>query len=213
MAITYTQLRQAIQDTTENTEATFVSNLDRFILSAEDRVLKAVQLPDFRKNATSTTVNGARLLATPTDYLSPYSLEVNSGSEWVFLLEKDVNFIDQAYPSRSTGVPRFYSAWDDANILIGPTPDAAYSVELHYFARPESITTAAGGVSWLGTNAERALLYACLYEAYVFMKGEPDVLASYERAVAEEVGGLQVIGEGRNRKDDYRVQRGRREVL
>ena len=148
MAWTFTTLKQAIQDYTQNSETTFVNNLSVIITQAEDRILKSVQLPDFRKNSTGTTTSGNAYLATPSDFLAPYSLAVdNSGYE--FLLFKDVNFIREAYPSSSTeGVPKYYGLFSDANFIIGPTPQSNYNVELHYFYKPESITVSSDGTSW-----------------------------------------------------------------
>ena len=160
MAFTYTTLKQTIQDYLETTETTFVSNLPNIITQAEERILKEVQLPDFRKNVTGSLSSDNEYLSTPTDYLAIYSLAVdNSGYE--YLLNKDVNFIREAYPvSTVTGVPKYYSLFNESTIIVAPTPSSSFDVELHYFYRPESITVAASGTSWLGDNAENALLYA-----------------------------------------------------
>lgn len=204
MAWTFTTLKQAIQDYTQNSETTFVNNLSVIITQAEDRILKSVQLPDFRKNSTGTTTSGNAYLATPSDFLAPYSLAVdNSGYE--FLLFKDVNFIREAYPSSSTeGVPKYYGLFSDANFIIGPTPQSNYNVELHYFYKPESITVSSDGTSWLGTNAESSLLYGCLVESYTFMKGNPDLMQVYNTRYMEALENLKALGEGYSTTDSYR---------
>lgn len=204
MAWTFTTLKQAIQDYTQNSETTFVNNLSVIITQAEDRILKSVQLPDFRKNSTGTTTSGNAYLATPSDFLAPYSLAVdNSGYE--FLLFKDVNFIREAYPSSSTeGVPKYYGLFSDTNFIIGPTPQSNYNVELHYFYKPESITVSSDGTSWLGTNAESSLLYGCLVESYTFMKGNPDLMQVYNTRYMEALENLKALGEGYSTTDSYR---------
>jgi len=204
MAWTFTTLKQAIQDYTQNSETTFVNNLSVIITQAEDRILKSVQLPDFRKNSTGITTSGNAYLATPSDFLAPYSLAVdNSGYE--FLLFKDVNFIREAYPSSSTeGVPKYYGLFSDANFIIGPTPQSNYNVELHYFYKPESITVSSDGTSWLGTNAESSLLYGCLVESYTFMKGNPDLMQVYNTRYMEALENLKALGEGYSTTDSYR---------
>ena len=204
MAWTFTTLKQAIQDYTQNSETTFVNNLSVIITQAEDRILKSVQLPDFRKNSTGTTTSGNAYLATPSDFLAPYSLAVdNSGYE--FLLFKDVNFIREAYPSSSKeGVPKYYGLFSDANFIIGPTPQSNYNVELHYFYKPESITVSSDGTSWLGTNAESSLLYGCLVESYTFMKGNPELMQVYNTRYMEALENLKALGEGYSTTDSYR---------
>jgi len=206
MAWTFTTLKSAIQDYTENSETTFTSNLTNIIVQAENRIIKSVELPNFRKNSTGGVTTGNSYLQTPTDYLYPYSLAVIDGdSNYNYLLNKDVNFIREAYPLQSTtSLPKFYAQFDDDYFIVGPTPDSDYSVELHYFYIPESITVNADGVSWLGTNATEVLLYAGLVEAYTFMKGEPDILAYYEKRFNEALGKLTLESDGYNRKDAYR---------
>lgn len=204
MAWTFTTLKQAIQDYTQNSETTFVNNLPIIIKQAEDRILKSVQLPDFRKNSTGTTTSGNKYLSMPDDFLAPYSLAVdNSGYE--YLLFKDVNLIREAYPAASTqAVPKYYAIFTDSSFLLGPTPNSNYSVELHYFYKPESITAASSGASWLGTNAESTLLYGCLYEAYTFMKGDPDMLQLYAGRYEDALAKLNALGEGYSTTDSYR---------
>ena len=204
MAWTFTTLKQAIQDYTQNSETTFVNNLSVIITQAEDRILKSVQLPDFRKNSTGTTTSGNQYLTTPDDFLSPYSLAVdNTGYE--YLLFKDVNFIREAYPQSSTqGVPKYYALFTDSSFILGPTPASNYTVELHYFYKPESITVASSGTSWLGDNAESTLLYGSLYEAYTFMKGDPDMMQLYAGRYEDALAKLKALGEGYSTTDNYR---------
>jgi|TARA_R110000787_G_scaffold152891_1_gene266784 hypothetical protein len=204
MAFTYTTLKQTIQDYLETTETTFVSNLPNIITQAEERILKEVQLPDFRKNVTGSLSSDNEYLSTPTDYLAIYSLAVdNSGYE--YLLNKDVNFIREAYPvSTVTGVPKYYSLFNESTIIVAPTPSSSFDVELHYFYRPESITVAASGTSWLGDNAENALLYGSLVESYTFLKGDADLLQLYMSQYADAVSRLKTLGEGYGTTDSYR---------
>ena len=206
MAWTFTTLKSAIQDYTDNTEASFVSNMTNIIVQAENRIIKSVELPNFRKNQTGTFTSGNSYLATPTDYLYPYSLAVIDGdSNYNYLLNKDVNFIREAYPaSATTGVPKYYAQFDDDFFIVGPSPNSGYTVEIHYFYIPESITTASSGTSWLGTNASEALLYGSLAEAYTYMKGEQDILNNYEKRFKEALERLTLESDGYNRKDAYR---------
>lgn len=204
MAFTFTTLKSAMQDYLQNTETTFVDSLPTIIVQAENRILKSVQLPDFRKNTTGTMTSGNAYLSTPTDFMAPYSLALdNSGYE--FLLFKDVNFIREAYPVASTtATPKYYALFDDDSFILGPTPNSNYSVELHYFYKPTSITTSGDGTSWLGDNAETVLLYGCLVEGYTFMKGEPDLLAAYEKQYQDALVNLKSLGEGYSTTDSYR---------
>ena len=206
MAWTFTTLKSAIQDYTENTETSFVSNMTNIIVQAENRIIKSVELPNFRKNQTGTFTSGNAYLATPTDYLYPYSLAViDSDSNYNYLLNKDVNFIREAYPaSATTGVPKYYAQFDDDFFIVGPSPNSGYTVEIHYFYIPESITAASSGTSWLGTNASEALLYGSLAEAYTYMKGEQDILNNYEKRFKEALERLTLESDGYNRKDAYR---------
>mgnify|MGYP003133248282 FL=1 len=206
MSWTFTTLKTAIQDYTQNTESTFVTNLPTLIVQAENRIVKSVELPNFRKNVTGTLTSSSPYLSTPTDYLYPFSLAVlDSSSNYEYLLNKDVSFIRQSFPSASTtGTPKFYAQFDDDTFIIAPTPDSNYTVELHYFYIPTSITTSSDGTSWLGTNATEALLYASLVEAYTFMKGEPDILSNYENRFKEALQRLTLESDGYNRKDAFR---------
>ena len=204
MAWTFTTLKSALQDYLETTETTFVDKLPTIIKQAEDRILKSVQLPDFRKNSVGTTTSGNKYLTCPTDFLAPYSLAVdNSGYE--FLLFKDVNFVREAYPSGSTtGIPKYYAMFDADNFIMAPTPNANLTAELHYFYKPESITAASSGTSWLGDNAESTLLYGCLVEAYTFLKGEPDLMQLYATRYEDALAKLKGLGEGYDTTDSYR---------
>lgn len=200
----YTQLVQAIQDYTENDETTFVSQIPTFVKQAEERINRAVQIPDLRRNQTGNLTASNRFLAQPSDFLSVFSLAVIDGNgDYEFLLPKDVNFIREAYPSVSTtGKPQYYGIFDDEAFILAPTPDDSYTVQLHYYYDPPSIVDA--GTSWLGDNAETALLYGSLIEAYTFMKGEGDLINLYTARYNEAIAQLFNLGEGRNRMDSYR---------
>lgn len=204
MAFTLTTLKQAIQDYTESNETTFVNNLTTIITQAEDKILKAVQLPDFRKNVSGSVASGNQYLVMPTDFLTPYSLAIdNSGFE--YLMFKDVNFIRQAYPLTTTqGAPKYYGIFSRTAFILGPTPNSAYDAELHYFHKPTSITASGDGTSWLGTNAESTLLYGCLVEAYTFLKGDPDLMQMYTQRYMEALANLEQLGEGYSTTDSYR---------
>ena len=204
MAWTYTTLKSAIKDYLQNSETTFENNLATIITQSENRILKSIQLPDFRKNTTGTMTSGNSYLTTPTDFMAPYSLALdNSGYE--YLIFKDVNFIREAYPvSTTTATPKYYGLFDDSSIILGPTPNSSYSVELQYFYKPTSITTSADGTSWLGTNADTVLFYGCLVEGYTFMKGEPDLLAIYQKQYEDALVRLKSLGEGYSTTDNYR---------
>jgi hypothetical protein len=206
MSWTFTTLKTAIQDYTQNTESTFVTNLPTLIVQAENRIIKSVELPNFRQNVTGTLTSGNPYLSTPSDYLYPFSLAVlDSSNNYDYLLNKDVSFIREAYPTASTtGSPKFYAQFDDDTFIVAPAPDENLTVELHYFYIPQSITVASSGESWLGTNATDALLYASLVEAYTFMKGEPDIMANYEKRFEEALQRLTLESDGYNRKDAFR---------
>ena len=206
MSWTFTTLKSAIQDYTQNTESTFVADLGTIIKQAEDRIVKSVELPNFRKNQTGSFTSGNQYLSTPSDYLYPFSLAVlDSDSAYTYLLSTDVSFIREAYPSASsTGVPKHYAQFDDNTFIVGPTPNANLTAELHYYYIPQSITESSDGTSWLGTNAPELLLYGSLLEAYTFMKGEPDIMVNYEKRFQEALQRLTLLSDGYNRKDAYR---------
>jgi hypothetical protein len=185
--------------------ATFTSKeqIDTFIKQAEQRIYNSVQFPNFRKNQTGTLTADNKYLEAPVDFLASYSLAVIDDGNYEYLLNKDVNYIRQAYPSpTSTGLPRYYAQFDNNTFILGPTPDAAYTVELHYFYYPESIVTAS--TTWLGDNFDSALLYGSLLEAYTYMKGEPDVIANYNKRYEEAMILAKRLGDGMERRDAYR---------
>ena len=277
MSYTYTTLKQAIQDYTENDETTFIRNLPIFIRNTEERILKNVQLSLFQRNAAGTLTFSNKFLTAPSDFLAPFSLSyTDSSSEQVFLDFKDANFVQSFNPNpATTGTPRFYAQYDLDHFIIGPTPNSSYNVELHYFFRPASLTvslftltltnvsgtfegddtitgstsgessevssittstrivvqipsgsytvgetitgsisgataviSAIGAdttVSWLSENAEVAMLYGALMEAYIFMKGEQDMEVLYEKRFGEAIMGLKALGESKEVTDEYRT--------
>lgn len=208
MSLTYAQLKQAIQDYTENTESTFVANVPLFIRLAEERILKLVQLSLFRKNATANVTAGNKYLAAPSDFLAPFSLSfVDPNGDKVFLEFKDVSFIQEYTPDASvTGTPRYYAQFDVDYFIVAPTPASDYGVELHYLYRPQSITSLPdSGTTWLSTNAELTLLYGALVEAYTFMKGEQDMMQYYMARFQESLLGLKQLGEAKETTDEYRT--------
>jgi len=212
--MTFAELKSLIQNYLQNSETTFVSDLPSIIEQAEERILKTINLPLFRKNVTGTLTSGNEYLATPSDFLDNYSLSFTSSGSQNFLLYKDVNFIREAYPNSSTtGTPKHYALFDDTTFIIGPTPDSSYVVELHYLYRPTSITASGeSGTTWLSTNAKNALLYGCLVEGYLYMKGEPDLMMKYEERFLQALARLKDLGEADNtidnyRDDMYRIQR------
>jgi hypothetical protein len=206
MAFTYAQLKTAIQDYTENTETSFVTNLPTFIRAAEDRIFKLVDLEIFRKNATSALTSSDPYLSVPTDYLASFSLSITNGSSKEFLLQKDVNYIQEYNPNpATTGTPKYYAFFDKDNFIIAPTPDSNYAVELHYYYRPASLTAGAeSGTTWLSDNAPNALLYGALVEAYIYMKGEQDMLQMYEKQFTEAMTRIKDLAEARENSDAYR---------
>ena len=275
MSYTLTTLKTSIEDYTENNETTFRNNLRNFIRSTENRLFKMIDFEVFRKNVTSATSSSDKFLSVPTDFFSPFSLSITVSSNTTFLLEKDVNFIQEYNPNSSTtGAPKYYARFDVNNFILAPTPNSNYSVELHYYYRPTSLAdstieltvastsslavnevitgassgatatiqskndstnkltiivpttaftsgeTVTGGTTgassaisaissdttttWLSTNARNAMLYGALYEAYIFMKGEQDVLVMYEKRFNEELMRLKDLGEARENADAYR---------
>jgi len=207
MSFTYDSLKQAIQDYTENTETTFVNNLDLFIKNTEERILKIAQLEVFRKNASGALTASNKFLAVPSDYLASYSVCITNGSDKEFLLFKDVNFVQSFNPDpATTGVPRYYAQFDVGNFILGPTPNSNYAVDIHYFYRPNSLTAGAGsGTTWLSTNASVALLYGSLIEAYTFMKGEADLVQNYTQRFTEALSRVKNFGESQEVTDAYRT--------
>ena len=213
MAFTFTTLKTAIQDYTQNTETSFTTQLPTFIVNAEERILKECQLDVFRKNSQGSATNGNEYLEKPTDFLSQNSLSCISSSTKTFLLYKQVTFLQDYTPDpATTGTPKYYADWDESTFLLAPTPNADFSMELHYFYRPTSITTSSDGTSWLGTNAELSMLYGSLVEAYTFMKGESDLLSFYNNRFMEGIQWMKNLGEGLQTRDQYRYDSLRRDV-
>jgi|TARA_R110001583_G_scaffold25360_9_gene91773 hypothetical protein len=198
----YTELKANIEDICENTFT--ADQLAMFTQQAEQKIYNSVQLPALRKNVTGTLSNGVQYLGTPSDFLWSYSLAVIDGNgDYTYLLNKDVNFIREAYPSNSgTGLPQHYAYFDDDSFIVGPTPNAGYAMELHYGYYPQSIVTA--GTTWLGDEFDSALLNGALIEAIRFMKGEADIIANYEKMYALSMGLLKNLGDGKLREDTYR---------
>jgi len=233
--MTYTELVSAIQTYTENTfpattlaDNTTVSSttqLNRFITQAEQRIYNTVQFPSLRKNVTGSVTSGNKYLSAPTDYLASYSLAViDATGNYEYLLNKDVNFIRQAYPNPTsdTGIPKYYALFgptvntstitNELSFIVGPTPDASYSVELHYYYYPVSITVAASGQTWLGDNFDTVLLYGSLVEAYTYMKGEADMIGLYDGKYKEALALAKRLGDGMERQDAYRTGQYRQAV-
>jgi len=219
-----TALYNAIQAYTENTEADFVANIPVFVTQAEQRIYNSVQFPSIRKNVTGVTTLNNKYLQCPLDFLAVYSMAIiDATGAYEYLLNKDVNFIRQAYPQPTdTGIPRYYALFgpavsgstisDELSFILGPTPDSTYSVELHYYYYPESITVAADGQTWLGDNFDSVLLYASLVEAYTYMKGEADMMALYNQKFMEALALAKRLGDGMERQDAYRSGQFRQKV-
>lgn len=197
----YTQLTTLLQDTVEN--AFTADQLALFFQAAEEKIFNVVQPPAIRRNQTGNVTQGVQYLTTPTDFLYPFSLAVNVGGEYQYLLDKDVNYIREAYPSANDqGVPRYYAVFDADTLILGPTPDAAYTVELHYARYPESITVS--GTSWLGDKFPTALLNMAVVEAGKFLKLEQDTMAVYDKQATESLALIKNAGDGKMRQDVYR---------
>jgi hypothetical protein len=198
----YTELKTNVEDICELSFTD--AQLAMFTEQAEQKIYNAVQIPALRKNVTGSMAASNVYLSVPSDFLYVYSLAVIDGSgNYTFLLSKDVNFIREAYPkATATGLPKHYAIFNDDAFILGPTPDAAYSAELHYGYYPESIVTA--GTTWLGDEFDSALLNGTLVEAIRFMKGEPDMIALYEKMYISAMSLLKVLGDGKLRSDTYR---------
>ena len=200
----YATLSAKIQEYVQSTETSFVANIPTFVQLAEERIYNSVQIPAIRKNQIGTLTANNKYLTLPGDWLATFSLAViaSDGSQ-EFLLDKDVNFIRQSYPSPTdTGVPAYYAIFDQDTLILGPTPDSNYQVEMHYYYYPESIVTA--GTTWIGDNFETVLLYGSLREAYTYLKGEADLIQNYEQKYQEAMQMLLRMGDGLNRRDAYR---------
>jgi hypothetical protein len=205
----YAQLVTAVSDYTENTFET--TEMNTFIQQAEQRIYNTIQFPSLRKNVTGTITANNKYLSCPLDYLSTFSLAVvDATGSYEYLLNKDVNFIRQAYPQPTdTAIPKYYALFgpnsavaNELSFILGPTPDATYTVELHYFYYPESIVSA--NTTWLGDNFDTVLLYGTLVEAYTFMKGEADMMTLYDGKYKEALQLAKRLGDGLERSDSYR---------
>lgn len=208
MSFTYGQLKQALQDYLETTETSFVSNLPLFIRMSEERILKNVQLSLFRKNATANATIANQYLASPSDFLAPFALSyMGDDGDKIFAEFKDVSFVQEYNPdSSTTGSPRYYAQFDNQNFILSPTPDDNYVMELHYFYRPASLTAGSdSGTTWLSINAELTLFYGAMVEGYIFLKGDPDLMAIYDKRFQESLIGLKMLGEARQVTDEYRT--------
>lgn len=228
----YATLSASIQAYTENTEANFIAEIPTFVKQAEQRIYNSVQFPSLRKNMTGVVSSGNKYLSAPSDFLAVYSLAVieNYGTateSYEYLLNKDVNFIRQAYPTPAdTGLPRYYALFgptisgstitNELSFILGPTPDANYHVELHFYYYPVSIVTDPilnpTGTSWLGDNFDSVLLYGSLVEAYTYMKGETDMMALYNTKYQEALALAKRLGDGMERQDAYRSGQYRQKV-
>jgi len=213
----YAELVTAIQDYIEAGDSSFIAHIPDFVRSTEQKVYNTLQLPATRRNVTTTLAVNNKYLATPGDFLSVFSLAIAVDGDYKYLLEKDVNFIREAFPSASdVGVPTHYAIFGPAtttgdppvitnelSLILGPAPDAPYFAELHYYAYPESIVTA--GTTWLGDNFDTVLLYGALIEANMYIKGEETMTALYKAQFDESLGKLKVLADGKNRRDAYRA--------
>lgn len=201
----YTQLLDAVQATVQNYEGDFVANLPVMVKTAEQRVYNEVQLPVQRQNVVGNLTSSNPYLTLPSGFLSPYSLAVQLGDgSYAYLLNKDVEYIREAYPPPNTlGTPKVYAVFDENTIIVGPTPASNFQVELHYNGYPASIVDA--GTSWLGDNFDSVLLYGTLVEAAVFMKAEADMMTVYEKRFQDALGELKLLAAGKLRTDAYRA--------
>lgn len=214
--MTYTELVNAVKAYTENYDADFEAYIDTFIRQTETRVYNSVQIPALRRNVTGVLSANNKYLSAPADFLAVYSMAViDLDDQYHYLLDKDVNFIREAYPTPTdTGLPLYYGIFgptvvsnvitNELTFILGPTPDEPYQVEMHYYYYPESIVDAASGTTWLGDNFDPILLYGSLREAYLFMKGETDIIQNVEAKYNEAMGQLKRLGDGLERQDSYR---------
>ncbi len=200
----YATLSQMLQDYTQNYSSEFVAAIPDIVKLAEDRIYQSVQIPALKKVQTFNLTANNKNFSVPNDFLSTYYLAVITDGSYNFMLEKEAGYLNEAFPVVSyRGIPRFYSIIDEDTIAVAPTPGSAYSIELYYFYEPESIVTA--GTSWLGDNAESVLFYGSLVEAYTYMKGDNDLIALYTARYAEVLQRLKNLGEGLDKRDNFRV--------
>ena len=226
--MTYSELKTAIQQylmveyVGDGAEPTFVANIDNFIKNTEIIINNTVQLPAFRVNVTGSVTTGNPYLTIPSDFLSIFSLAVIPSTivgiiptpTYQYLLNKDVNYIREAFPYPSAqGTPQYYSLFDNNTFIIGPTPDVDYDVEMHYYAYPESIVDAASGTTWLSTEFPNALLWGSLVEGYIFLKGETALIQTYQAKFDQVMAEVKQLGDGKNRQDSYRVVQVRDKVI
>lgn len=202
----YTELTQAIQDYCENNETSFVTNIPNFVKVAENRIYRTINFPVNYKAQSLTTSIGDKFLALPADFLVPSNIQISVSGEWQNLLVREPSFIRQAYPDdTATGQPKYFALYDNDQMILGPTPDATYSVNLYYYYLPTSIVTAS--TTWLGDFAEEVLLYGSLIEAYTYMKGDADMISLYRERYNEAMVPLKAQAEGRSTTDEYRSDR------
>lgn len=206
MTMTYGELKTAVQDFVQSTETSFVSNLPLFIRLAEERIMKNVRLNLFQKNASGTTTSGNKYVAAPSDFLAPISLSLTIGGEQTFLLLKNADFVQEYIRDSASGAPVYFGQYDVDNLILAPIPDSAYALEMHYLYRPASLTAGSdSGTTWLSQNAEVALLYGTLVEAYTYLKGDQDLMVLYSQRFAEALQRLKNLGEGLETTDEYRM--------
>ena len=204
MALTLAGLTSAIEVWTENTtDSNFIAAIPQFIINAEQRIYNLVQALAVRKNSTGTTQANFPYLTVPTDWLSTFSMAVVINGDYSYLLNKEPDFIREAYLNGVAGQPLHYGMYDVNTFILGPTPDQGYTIELNYYGSPPSLTTVPTG-TWLSLNFDSVLLYGCLVEAYTFMKGEPELLKQYETQFQNLLGELKVLVDGKVRRDSYR---------
>jgi hypothetical protein len=206
----YTELKANIQDICETTFTD--DELKLFTQQAEQKIYNAVQFPALRRNQTATLTSGNKYITLPSDFLWSYSLAIISSDDYVYLLNKDVNFIREAYPNpATTGIPKHYAYFTDTSLIIGPTPNAAFDVEFHYGYYPTTIVTA--GTSWLGDDFDSALLNGALVEAIRFMKGEADMISLYQKMYMDSLTLLGALGDNKLREDAYRSGQYKMEIV
>jgi hypothetical protein len=206
MTMTYGELKTAVQDFVQSTETSFVNNLPLFIRLAEERVMKNVRLNLFQKNASGSTTAGNKYVAAPSDFLAPISLSLTIGGEQTFLLLKNADFVQEYIRDSESGEPVYFGQYDVDNLILAPIPDSAYALEMHYLYRPNSLTVGGdSGTTWLSENAEVALLYGTLVEAYTYLKGDQDLMVLYSQRFAEALQRLKNLGEGLETTDEYRM--------
>jgi hypothetical protein len=211
MAFTYATLKTAIQDYMDNDETTFANNLDNFIKTTEEDILKNVELNFYRKNVTGTATSGSAYLGMPSDFLAPFSLAVISSSVYYYLLLKHPSFIRDYTPNASTtGQPKYYGEFDNDTFILAPTPDDNYSFELHYFYRPTSLTAGASdGTTYLSTNMPNVMLAGSLLQAAIFMKLNATELGTYQQNYEQDIMQLKSWAEGKTTKEEMRYDKTR----